>query len=674
MKYFFSAFAILALLFACTREDNNNNEQNGEGKDNIIHVTGLSLDYSSATIKEGESITLVATVSPSNADNKAIAWSSSSNAVATVDASGRVTGVKAGSATVTATAEDGGFKATCSLIVEANQAMSVTVGASHVSLNSAVLACKANLGSTVAADLQLGLQYSTSAGILPSNSTSVEATDADENYNYTLTITGLEPDTKYYFRSYVRQNNQYTYGETMSFTTKGVASLLETMDATGIGTTASTLNAKLDLTDVVYGSLEYGFRWGTSESSQDKSQSGGNVVDNVFSASLTNLSPQTQYWYKAYVKLGGQTFYGNVKSFTTGFITVESVSLDKTEYTFHTIGSSVSLIATVLPSDASEKGVEWSSDNPDVASVGWDGKITAKNNGGATITVKTKDQGKTATCKVTVAQWVTTIGITSYTNWLYVGGQVTLYVTNIQPQNAYDKTYTWSSSDNEIASVDDSGTVTAKAKGTVTIMATANDGSGVFDSCTFEVRSAPEAVDMGTVVNGKNIKWASFNIGASSPTDYGGRYAWGESSIKSSYTWSTYIYGKSEDSIYKYGWDGKKVLEKDDDVAFYRLRGKWRMPTRTELWELMHCCTWTWTESYNGTGVKGVIVTASNGNSIFFPARKTDNKVYGKYWTSSVSTGYPHRAWALHIANGSNEIYDFDYERCDGLFVRPVSE
>ena len=81
----------------------------------------------------------------------------------------------------------------------------VTVEPNHVSAISAVLAGKANLGSSVASDLKVGFQYSKSAGILPSNSTTVEATDADANYNYTSSITGLEPATTYYFRSFVRR-------------------------------------------------------------------------------------------------------------------------------------------------------------------------------------------------------------------------------------------------------------------------------------------------------------------------------------------------------------------------------------------------------------------------------------------------------------------------------------
>lgn len=193
----------------------------------------------------------------------------------------------------------------------------VTVEANHVSAISAVLAGKANLGSSVASDLKVGFQYSKSAGILPSNSTTVEATDADANYNYTASITGLEPATTYYFRSFVRQNGQDTYGETKEFTTKDVASLLETNEASNVEAEKATLNAKLDLTDVQYKSLAYGFLWGGSESALNTDFKCTEIKDNAISAVLTNLSNGTQYWYKAYFQLDSQTLYGEVKTFTT---------------------------------------------------------------------------------------------------------------------------------------------------------------------------------------------------------------------------------------------------------------------------------------------------------------------------------------------------------------------
>ena len=603
MRKYLPVLTAIALLFACTPEENNpsgTDEPEG-GNDKIVHVTGISLDRNSATIKEGEYITLVATVTPSNADNKSVSWSSSSDAVATVDASGKVTGVKAGSATITATAADGGMKATCSLSVEANLAPSVTVEAKNVSAISAVLAGKANLSSTVASDLKVGFQYSKSAGILPSNSTTIEATDADAFYNYTAAITGLAPETKYYFRSFVRQNGQDTYGETMEFTTKDVSSLLETKDASAVEATKATMNAKLDLTDVQYKSLAYGFLWGTSESALNTDYKCTEISDNAISAPLTGLSHKTQYWYKAYIKLDSQTFYGEVKTFTTDVVPVESVSLDKTEYTFNTIGNTLTLTATVLPADATDKSVSWSS------------------------------------------------------------------------------------SSDAVATVDASGKVTAVSKGTATIKAEAKDGSGKYASCsvTVETPCPSGAVDLGL-----SVYWGTTNIGASKPEDYGDYYAWGETEPKESYSWSTYKYGTSSSGpFFKYNTsdsygtvDNKTVLEPEDDVASVKLGGEWRMPTDAEWTELRTKCTWTWTTNYNGTGVKGQIVTATNGNSIFLPAAgyRRDTKLYdagsyGYYWSSSLNTDKPSITWYVNFNSDTVRRRDYGY-RSYGQSVRPVSE
>ena len=496
-------------------------------------------------------------------------------------------------------------------------APSVTVEASHISAISAVLSGKANLGSTVASDLKVGFQFSKSAGILPSNSTTIEATDADASYNYTAAITGLDPETKYYFRSFVRQNGQDTYGETMEFTTKDVASLLETRDASGVEATKATLNAKLDLTDVLYKSLAYGFLWGTSESALNIDFKCTEIKDNAISAVLTNLSSGTQHWYKVYVQLDSQTFYGEVKTFTT-------------------------------------------------------------------------------------VQWVTSISLGKTSLSLMIGEEETILVTSVLPGNANNKSVTWSSSDSAIASVDNSGKVTARASGTATIRATANDGSGVFASCSVVVFA--EKVDMGIKTSdGKTLYWSTRNLCengfVNSPEEYGDYYAWGETESyyssqspltwkngkSAGYDWASYKWcNGSYSTLTKYNTnssygtvDKKTVLEPEDDAASVNLGGKWRMPTDAEWTELLTKCTLTRTDNYNGTGVKGQIVTATNGNSIFLPAAgywggkgRSGAGSYGYYWSSSLYTGFPLSARYVRLYSENVR----DYNRFHGLSVRPVSE
>lgn len=410
--------------------------------------------------------------------------------------------------------------------------------------------------------------------------------------------------------------------------------------------------------------------------------------DNKFTVIATGLESSTTYYYKSYVQNGMTLKYGAVKSFTTSSSPVESVSLDKTEYTFIEIGSTLTLTATVLNADTPGEDVEWASDNEDVATVDADGLVTAKGNGTANITVTTKGQGKSATCVITVAQWVTSLSFYRTSLTMVIGAKDTLNVTRVLPENANDKTFTWSSSDGSVATVDDTGWITAIAKGNATIKATANDGSGVFASCSVDVCriDIPEAVDMGTIVNGKNIKWASFNVGASSPEEYGLYYAWGETEPKTNYSWSNYQWGTSTSSLTKYNTkdskgivDNNMVLDPEDDVAQVKLGGGWRMPTDEEWMELMEKCTWSWTTNYKGSGVKGITVTATNGKSIFLPeaGRRSDFFPYdvdsfGYYWSSSLYESIPHFASGVEVVPGSLIVSKQSYNRCFGLSVRAV--
>ena len=280
-----------------------------------VSVTGVSLSVETLTLEEGQSTSLTAKIIPENATNKTVNWSSADTGIATV-IDGNVTAVKAGSTTISVKTADGGKTATCSLTVTGKNAPSETVGADHISAVSVVLSGKANLGNSVSSDITMGIIWSTNAGVLPSNSTKVEATNMDANYNYSVVLTSLVPEATYYFRSYVSQNGQDTYGETKSFTTKSLSSLLTTQDATDIKPTTVKLNGTTDLSDVrfAYKSIEYGFQHGLSEAIMSDQNTGGTIVDNVYSVSLTRLSEGTQYWYKAYIKLDGKYYFGNLKN------------------------------------------------------------------------------------------------------------------------------------------------------------------------------------------------------------------------------------------------------------------------------------------------------------------------------------------------------------------------
>ncbi len=190
-----------------------------------------------------------------------------------------------------------------------------------------------------------------------------------------------------------------------------------------------------------------------------------------------------------------------------------------------------------------------------------------------------------------------------------------------------------------------------------------------------------EYVDLGL-----SVKWATCNVGASSPEGYGSYFAWGETSPKSDYEWETYKYSRgSNDELTKYcddsdyGYNGytdnKTTLDLIDDAARVNWGGSWRMPTRAEQDELREKCTWTWTTL---NGVRGYKVTSkSNGNSIFLPAAvyRSGTYVYGAgssglYWSSSLSSSYPYVAYYLYFDSG--DVGRYGSYRYYGFTVRAV--
>ena len=212
------------------------------------------------------------------------------------------------------------------------------------------------------------------------------------------------------------------------------------------------------------------------------------------------------------------------------------------------------------------------------------------------------------------------------------------------------------------------------------------------------LQNVPEAVDLGLP---SGLKWASFNLGASKPEEYGDYYAWGEtepyySSLDpltwkdgkdAGYAWSSYKWCMGSDktltkycNFSSYGFNGftdnKTVLDLEDDAAHMNLGGTWRMPTDAEWTELREKCTWTLTTQ---NGVRGRLVTGSNGNSIFLPAASDRRDAdlygvgsYGYYWSSSLGTAYPSGAWGVSFYSGGVDRYD-DY-RYFGFSVRPVND
>ena len=188
-----------------------------------------------------------------------------------------------------------------------------------------------------------------------------------------------------------------------------------------------------------------------------------------------------------------------------------------------------------------------------------------------------------------------------------------------------------------------------------------------------------EYIDLGL---SSGTQWATMNVGANSPEEYGDYFAWGETSPKDAYTWGTYKWCEgSWDTLTKYCTDSiygtvdnKTELEPTNDAAYVKWGPWWRMPTIEQLAELMEECTWQW-ETVNG--VNGFMLTGPNGNSIFLPAagyRYSGSLYcdgsYGSYWSRMLYPDRPRSAYDLDL--GEDSVYWSYYYRYYGFSVRAV--
>lgn len=220
----------------------------------------------------------------------------------------------------------------------------------------------------------------------------------------------------------------------------------------------------------------------------------------------------------------------------------------------------------------------------------------------------------------------------------------------------------------------------------------ANRGGWVFGE---DVSFTTSRVTTGTI-NGhtwidlglpSGLLWATTNIGAENPEDYGNYYAWGETETKETYDWGTYRYcNGSETTLTKYcndesyGLDGftdtLTILEASDDAATANWGSSWRIPTQSEINELVNNCTM---ESTTRNGVNGSLFTGPNGNSIFLPWAGwyneygiNDDGSVGRYSTSVLGTGMePYYAIIISIDNGGG-VWTGNERRYYGYPIRPV--
>lgn len=192
-------------------------------------------------------------------------------------------------------------------------------------------------------------------------------------------------------------------------------------------------------------------------------------------------------------------------------------------------------------------------------------------------------------------------------------------------------------------------------------------------------------VDLGLP---SGLKWAKYNVGATSETQYGKFFQWGETEQHDTgipYDWANYKYYNSvSDTVtkYKYGEnaDYKATLELGDDAARANMGGDWRMPTQANFKELLDNTDHAWVENFNNSNVNGYTFTSikNRNNYIFIPASKYNEDISTyitpisyHIWSSSVNTTASKYAWALDF-NSDYITAEHDFYRRDGMAVRGV--
>ena len=460
-------------------------------------VTGISLDPREFTLETiGSSFTIKPVISPEDASDLGVVWESADTKVVSVASDGTVTAIGPGTTTVKATTNDGSFTSNC--------VVSVKSPAQHVSLDKTSL------------KLLEGESGKLTATVYPLNST-----------QKTLTWVSDHPDVASVDNEgnvTARKAGTATVTVKVAENVTAVCKVTVISRVTGISLSETTVELKpgethqLTATVLPQNASNAEVTWySDKESVATVSQSG--LVTGVGPGETTVHAVTTD---------GGKMASCLVKVGTP----VKGITLSVSSKTLYVGDPSLDISAALTPANATDKSLEWSSSDPEVASIAPGAALHAVikplKPGKTTITATTKDGGFTASCEVTVKRHVSGVSLNKASLTLYVGETESLAAT-VAPEDASDKSVVWSSGNSAVASVSN-GKVTANKPGSAVIKVVTNDLSKEA-ACTVTVKRHAESVELSqkeiklylgenrsltaTVLpsdaSDKNVTWSSSN-------------------------------------------------------------------------------------------------------------------------------------------------------------------
>ena len=458
----------------------------------VIPVTGVKLSASEKIMAPGKTFQLTARLQPSTATNRHVTWSSSAPSVAAVSAAGLVTAGKTGTATITVKTADGGKTAKCRIRV-ADPVTGITV-------------------SPAAETLETGDSFQLTASVQPASTVQTVTWSSSDPSVASVSSTGLVTAVK---------------SGTATITAKAWDGRHSASCVVTVPVHVNGVRINTGARTIIPGKTFQLVAWPQPSNATNKAvtwSSSNTAVAAVNSKGLVTAVKQGTAEITVKTADGG---YTAVCKITVG-IPVTGVKINTGARTIIP-GKTFQLVAWPQPSNASNKGVTWSSSDPSVAEVSSTGLVTAVKAGTATVTVKTADGGYKAVCKITAGIPVTGVKINTTAKTMAPGKTFQL-VAWPQPSNAANKAVTWSSSNTAVATVNSKGLVTAVKAGTATVTVKTADG-GYKAVCKITVNVPVTGVKINTTARtiavgktfqlvawpqpanavNKNVTWSSSN-------------------------------------------------------------------------------------------------------------------------------------------------------------------